>query len=294
MGGMTRKIQVLLAVLVVLGLGAGGHLLMTEDPARADRLVGEASSSVSAGGAAGEGSYGARIDALAAELARERDARRSLAAEVESLRGELARVRHAGSARTTLVAKADSPNHDGPGADSQKRPRPRAVDVDALVAAGFPEATVREFKASMDQMELDRLYLRDIAAREGWLDTPRFREESEALKLDMGSTREQYGEEFYDWMLYTTGHPNRVEVGDVMTGSAAEDVGLRPGDVVVSYDGARIFSPSELRDATIAGEVGALTPVEVLRNGRSMRLMVPRGPLGVRVDHATIEPQRAS
>ena len=291
---MTRKIQVLLAVLVVLGLGAGGYSLMAQDPARSDRFTRAASSSFAEDGAAREGSYGARIDALAAELAREREARQSLAAEVESLRGELARVRRAGSARTTLVAKADSPKHDGPEADGEKRQRPRSLDVDALVAAGFPEATVREFKASMDQMELDRLYLRDIAAREGWLDTPRFREESEALRLDMGSTREEYGEEFYDWMLYTTGHPNRVEVGDVMTGSAAEDVGLRPGDVVVSYDDARIFSPSELRDATIAGEVGALTPVEVLRNGRSMRLMVPRGPLGIRVDHATIEPQRAS
>ncbi len=291
---MTRKIQVLLAALVVLGLGVGGHSLLREDSAGADRFVRVASPSVAGGGAAREGSYGARIDALAAELAREREARQGLAAEVESLRGELARVRHASAGRTTLVAKADRPEHRGAGADGEKRQGPRGLDVDALVAAGFSEATVREFKASMDQMELDRLYLRDIAAREGWLDTPRFREESEALKLDMGSTREEYGEEFYDWMLYTTGHPNRVEVGDVMTGSAAEDVGLRPGDVVVSYDGARIFSPSELRDATVTGEVGALTPVEVLRNGRSMRLMVPRGPLGVRVDHATIEPQRAS
>lgn len=236
--------------------------------------------------------YDRRIAELAAALEHAREERTILTAEVASLKNELARAQ---STRPTQVAHAaTSADHARNEEKAAAEQGPRPLDVDALVAAGFPEEIVREFKANLDQTELDRLYLRDIATREGWVDTARFREEVEALRLDASSTREEYGEEFYDWMLYTTGHPNRVAVGDVMTGSAAEDIGIRPGDQVLSYDGQRIFSPSELRDATIQGDPGALTPVEVLRNGRYVRLIVPRGPLGIRVERTTVEPPRAS
>lgn len=231
-----------------------------------------------------------QLDEIFAALEDERVARRNLAAEVESLKNQLARLQSARLAQTDSAPAQRTKNSDA----KQAPARPRALDVDALVSAGFSEQTVRDYKDRVDQMELDRLYLRDIATREGWLNTHRFREETEALQLDAGSTREDYGEDFYDWMLYTTGQPNRVSVQDVMSGSAAEDIGLRPGDVVVAYDDARIFSPRELRDATIAGDPGAPTEVEVIRNGRLTRLTVPRGPLGIRVEHANVEPRRPS
>lgn len=232
--------------------------------------------------------YDARLQALTRDLDAERRAREELETEVVSLRGELARVQRVPTSKVA-VSQASAKVDQAP---SRRGPRP--VDVEALVAAGFDETTVQEFKDTIDQMQLDRLYLRDIAAREGWLDTPRFREESEALQHEANDARAQYGEEFYDWMLYTTGHPNRVRVSDVMSGSAAEDVGLRSGDLILGYDGERVFAPNELREATAKGEVGALTPVEVVRDGRRMRVLVPRGPLGVRVDMTSIEPQRAS
>lgn len=289
----------LLALLVLslgIAIGVAGPILLSEPPRTAGISSDTRVSSSSDDAAGGDGSSGVRatakrLDRLSAELAEERKARTELAAEVASLKNELNRLQAvpvSHDVRSRRASEARQANGGGaPG-------RPGSLDVDALVDAGFSEQTVRDFKDRMDQMELDRLYLRDIATREGWLNTQRFREETEALRLDAGSTREEYGEEFYDWMLYTTGHPNRVSVGGVMGGSAAEDVGLRPGDVVVSYDDERIFSPSELRDATIGGEAGALTPVEVLRDGRRMRLTVPRGPLGIRVDHENVEPQRQS
>ncbi len=289
---MTRGIQFAAALAVAAALGAGATAFLSRDPVgaplEAPRPEVAAESGAAAVSASARTDYDARIRGLAAALEQERAERVGLAAEVASLSGELARVRR-GS-----VGQATARSHAAASGDGAAPKGPRPLDVDALVGAGFPEQTVREFKANVDQMELDRLYLRDIASREGWLNTSRFREETEALKFDMASTRDDYGEEFYDWMLYSTGHPNRVAIGDVMTGSAAEGVGLQPGDEVLSYDGQRIFSATELRDATIEGEVGHLTPIEVMRNGRLTRLMVPRGPLGIRVDAATIEPQRPS
>ncbi len=291
---MNRGTQLVLSLALVAALAVGALTFLSESrsPAGPQAAAGRAEPAFDPGASPDSTDYDARLRELAKALEHEREERTQLAAEVESLKGELARVQQ--QSGTTQTAHASAREHQGKKAGKEgAREGPRPLDVDALVAAGFSEETVREFKAGVDQMELDRLYLRDIASREGWLDTPRFREESEALRFDMGSTREEYGEEFYDWMLYTTGHPNRVEVGDIMTGSAAENVGLRPGDQVLSYDGQRVFSPSELRDATIEGEVGHLTPVEVLRNGRLTRLMVPRGPLGIRVDMATVEPKPA-
>lgn len=237
--------------------------------------------------------YDVQIAALASDLEQERAARERLSAEVASLENQIARIEASQPSAADRV-EAMAKQSGGQESHSEASNRPRSLDVGALVAAGFAEETVREYQAGLDQMELDRLYLRDIATREGWINTARFREENEALRLEAGNTREKYGEEFYDWMLYTTGHNNRVEVGSVMVGSAAEDVGLRGGDQVVSYDGERVFSPSELRDATVSGEPGELVPVEVTRNGRPVRVMVPRGPLGVRVEQASVEPGRAS
>ncbi len=159
-----------------------------------------------------------------------------------------------------------------------------------LIAAGFPRAEVRAYRERVDQIELDRLYLRDRAAREGWLDTPRYARESSTLFRELLGTREEFGDELYDWTLYSSGHPNRVQVSEVMQGSAAESVGLRAGDVVVRYGDQAIFNPMELREATLDGDAGAQTAVEVRRGEELIRVFVPRGPLGVRTDVVTREP----
>jgi hypothetical protein len=227
-----------------------------------------------------------RADAERAELSREIAALRDEIAGLETPRAspttrrrarERARTRHA-SAEATPPAVAAGP---------------RPLDVGRLVAAGFPEETVRTFKESQDQLELDRLYLRDVATREGWLGTPRFHEAQQALEDDARATREEYGDQFYDWMLYTTGHPNRVQVDEVMTGSVAAGAGLQAGDVILGYAGERVFSPLELRDATSVGTAGESITLDVVRDGRQIRVVVPRGPLGVRVEGVPVEPPRA-
>lgn len=170
-----------------------------------------------------------------------------------------------------------------------------AFDPAPVLAAGFAPEEVARFRARLDELELERLYLRDRAAREGWLDTPRFRAESAALGQGLAGLREEFDEGLYDWVLYASGHRNRVSVVEVLSGSAAEAAGLRSGDVIVRYDQRLVLSAGELRDATAGGRAGELVSVEVQRAGdpAPLRVFVPRGPLGVRLEPSRVEPPPA-
>lgn len=285
---MHRAIQatVVVGIAAVVGIGAGWYAARqrtgSEVVPEKIAMVGNGSPSQPSQSM----DYERRLTRLGAELAQERDEREALAAEVGRLRSALARIEQPESSRSAFT-RADS-DGDGPHAAAAG---PRSMDPGVLVEAGFPREMVYEVKAKLDQMELDRLYLRDLATREGWAKTQRFREEFEALRFDTEANREEYGEEFYDWMLYSTGRPNRVQIDSIMGGSAAEDMGLRAGDQVLRYGGSRVFTTTDLTSGTMAGEPGEATAIEVLRDGRVVRVDVPRGPLGVRVGMTTVAPQ---
>ena len=93
--------------------------------------------------------------------------------------------------------------------------------------------------------------------------------------------REELGEEVYDGLLYAQGKDNRVVVSDVLNRSPAEEADIRERDVVLRYDGARVFAPQELRRATMGGVAGESVPIELQRGNALIRLFVPRGPLGI-------------
>jgi membrane-associated protease RseP (regulator of RpoE activity) len=161
---------------------------------------------------------------------------------------------------------------------------------EALLDAGFDASEVSAYRRRVDEIELERLYLRDRAAREGWLDTARYARESAELSQGLVDMRDEFGEELYDWTLFASGHPNRVQVSAVMEGSPAAEAGLEPGDLLFRYGERRIFTPMELRQETQQGEAGETTPVEFLRDGEAQRLFVPRGPLGIRTQMVVREP----
>jgi S1-C subfamily serine protease len=72
-----------------------------------------------------------------------------------------------------------------------------------------------------------------------------------------------------------------VRVMDVLATSAAERSGLRAGDEIVSYNGKRVFDPRELNTMTSQTAAGGSVTVEVNRDGQTMQVTVPAGPLGV-------------
>lgn len=244
------------------------------------------------------------VAALRETLAGETAARAKLEAETDSLRGALAAARD-GTAPDAIVAApgASAPESDvaaevpatDPARAAEQALFPSGLpgfDADRLVEAGFRRDDVERFRARVDEIQLAQLELRDRATRENWIGTPRFHQENRALQQSIGGLRGEFGDALYDWVLFTNGQPNRVAIAEVITGSAGESAGLARGDVILRYDDGVMFDPMQLRDATTLGRAGELVPVEVYRqaDNATLRFFIQRGPIGVRLTTALMEP----
>ena len=213
--------------------------------------------------------------ALAAALEAEVQARRRLAQEVAALRQEVARL-----AALVGAPEPEAPTDLDADADSALSGAASFFDEALLLAEGLDANEVANLREAFEALELERLYLGDRAAREGWIRTPRYRQEVQAL---VGDVRDELGDEAYDAMLYAAGRNNRLRIGDILGQSPASRAGVETGDVVLRYDGRQVFNAQELRSATTQGQAGAATRLEVARDGRVLTLSLPRGPLGVRL-----------
>lgn len=100
--------------------------------------------------------------------------------------------------------------------------------------------------------------------------------------------RSELGDEAYAGYLEAMGQPTAIRVRNVMDGSPGNQAGLRPGDQLVRYDGARVFNVNDLRYQTMQGNRGEDVVVEIERDGMSMQLTVPRGPIGITGSGANI------
>lgn len=156
-----------------------------------------------------------------------------------------------------------------------------------FLAAGFDAEQAARLRAHMGEIEMERLYLRDRASREGWIRTPEYFEAVGQLRQGI---REQLGEDAYDRFLFAMDRPNRLIVESVIESSPAQQIGLQPGDTIFRYDGRRIFSYGELRSATTGGDFGESVPVEIQRNGELLEYYIQRGPLGVTLDRSSVQP----
>jgi hypothetical protein len=161
---------------------------------------------------------------------------------------------------------------------------------DALVRAGVAPEVAEDILWRRAQVSLDRLELRDQASREGWLNTDQYREELRRINAQRVSLRDAVGDDAYDRYLYETGEDNRIRVDSVIPGSAGEQNGLLPGDVIERYGEAPIFNYRDLRGATSAGQRGELVPVQVRRGEEMVEILLPRGPIGIRLDSTRADP----
>ncbi|MFT6407428.1 MAG: C-terminal processing protease CtpA/Prc [Arenicella sp.] len=93
--------------------------------------------------------------------------------------------------------------------------------------------------------------------------------------------RSELGEQNYERYLEANGWPTSASIGAVIGGSPGESAGLRAGDNVLSYAGERVFNLSEINNLTIQGAVGESVLIEVERDGESVQLTIPRGPIGI-------------
>lgn len=209
--------------------------------------------------------------------------RRQLAAELEALRLEVAALaRQTLDADPTATPPVRRPTPPNAAANAQPA-MPRLSEEEALMTVGLDTAAVERIGQRLESIEMERLYLRDQAQREGWIGTERYTEAQRALTSRSDVLREELGEEGYDRYLFETGRPNRVMVQSVLAGSPAEQAAIQPGDVVVRYDDARVFSWRDLTSAAAEGTAGQPVRVEVQRDGQTLSVYLPRGPLGVRL-----------
>jgi S1-C subfamily serine protease len=61
----------------------------------------------------------------------------------------------------------------------------------------------------------------------------------------------------------------------MVRGSEAYDAGIRPGDVIVGFNGTKIDDPSQLYRLVADARIGSTATVKVLRNGRTLDIKVP-------------------
>lgn len=159
----------------------------------------------------------------------------------------------------------------------------------ALIDSGMGSSQASELKGHFEQLEMERLYLRDRSIRESW-SREKYREAVQSLDSKEGELENQLGESMYDSYLYASGRPNRVSVTSVFPSAQAGIAGIVSGDHIIRYDNQRIYSGFDLREATTGGNAGDTVALEVERDGKTIQFYLARGPLGIRMNSVSVAP----
>ena len=178
------------------------------------------------------------------------------------------------------AAVTDVGSEDGTGALSSTAPT-RQRRLQQFATAGIDTGTAEQLLTRLDQQQLAELELRDEAARGGWLDSPEFEERQQELETSAPDLQSELGDDGYDRYLFAAGRANRVRVGSVITGSAAQQADVRQGDLIIGYAGQQIFRIDALQAATRDGVRGEFVDLVLLRGQETVSQSVERGPLGV-------------
>jgi len=216
------------------------------------------------------------VEALAQVLDDEINERRVLTEQLEQLKSEILDLKHNLRLRVEEAFQADDGSRRQQSGDTIAQ-----TTEERLAAAGFTPQQLEsiqrlEAEAQMRQIELD-----DRARREGWINTPRYIQESQDLSTSATVIRNALGDESYDRYLFANGVPNRIAVQSIIETSPAQKAGFQPGDVVIRYGGEKVYSTQQLVNLRSAGEHGEPVTVEILRDGQLLQLTMPRGPMGI-------------
>jgi len=145
-----------------------------------------------------------------------------------------------------------------------------------LVDGGFSEEEARRVLRQESEAQYKAMQAAWEAQRSGEQLDP-FR----AMGSPQSQLRADLGDNAYERYLEAQGAPTSVQITQVLDGSPGSHAGLQPGDEIVSYNGDRVFNVMELRNLTMQGRPGEDVIVEVNRDGMTMQLSLPRGPVGI-------------
>lgn len=220
-----------------------------------------------------------RIRALEQAVSEERQARQLLQEELLVLTDELERL-------------APQPPEDPvqalvePDAAAEAETRQRREDyrernsadgrIARLIEAGFQPGDAERIVRRESELQMAALQARYEAQRSG--EPIDFMQSRSAATNQL---RAELGDEQYERYLEANGRATSIAVSAVMESSPAQRAGLQPGDKIVRYDGARLFSMSDLSAQTMQGDAGVNVVVDIERDGIPMQVVLPRGPLGI-------------
>lgn len=225
------------------------------------------------------------INTLAKLLQGEQEVRRRLENHVAELSVQVQILARQGGDQETTSAPASASGSASPGLDTTGNGNANSgwIDEQILLDSGINISQAKNIKKQFETMEMDRLFLRDRATREGWIGTARYVDEVEKLNERVTSIREEVGEANYGAYLYAIGQPNQVIAESVLESSPAQQAGVQAGDVIVRYDDKYIYTWSDVRAATSSGEAGQQVRLILSRNGEPIDTYITRGPMGVRL-----------
>ena len=214
-----------------------------------------------------------RIEALERAVSDERYARQLLQDELFVLTSEIEALTATRAQDTSEPAERID---DAPFTSASRRGGGVEGRVARLIEAGFAPGQAEWIVQREAQLQMEALQARYDAERSG--DAMDF---FQSRATAGNALRDELGDTDYQRYLDASGLPTSVAVSSVLDSSPAERAGLRPGDEIVSYDGKRIFSMSDLTRQTLEGQPGEQVMVDILRDGVSMQVVVPRGPIGI-------------
>ncbi|MEE9551092.1 MAG: hypothetical protein V3W08_11915, partial [Candidatus Binatia bacterium] len=114
-----------------------------------------------------------KVAFLAELLTDEVSKRRHLERRLAALQNQVSQLETAIADRTRQLSSEQKTDNDG---QTEAAKEPEKVSEDRFLAAGFDPVSTAELKKRASEIEMDRLYLRHRARREGWLRTPEYYE----------------------------------------------------------------------------------------------------------------------
>ena len=224
-----------------------------------------------------------RLAALERIVAEERDARLLLEEQLQALLADFDRIDTSDLQELLRMAAENRDQMEEARTQQADRTvRRRAMRdfaqmrMTQLVDGGFTEARASQILALEDQVRMEVLQAEYEAQRDG----TDFNPWSQAYNAQ-ASLREKLGDADFENYLLAQGGQSTITVREVIGSSPANRAGLRPGDQIVSYDGSRVFSMAELRSKAFDGNPGEDVVVDIERDGQRMQLVLPRGPMGI-------------
>lgn len=215
-------------------------------------------------------------------IAAERDARIALEDTIEMLFEGIERLEGAGDRNVAeLKARAEQEN----AARESKRTRRDEAQwirdyqerrVNRLVEGGFSEGEARRILEQESEAAFQVLNSVWEAQRSGE-PYDRYSDEFDPSAI----MRSEMGDDAYARYLEAQGQPTAVRITQVLGGSPGKEIGLQPGDQLVSYSGNRVFSVNDLRKQSMQGNPGEDVVIEIQRDGTLIQLTLPRGPIGI-------------